>query len=61
LSDRPELCPAPGSRDAESPWVPPHNDPQKNDQPGYRRPDVPHDAPGAIEGGKPSTGWETTE
>jgi hypothetical protein len=61
LSTRPELGQAPGSLDSEIPWTPTHTEPQKHDQPGYVRPDVEHDIPGGIEGGKPSTGWETTE
>jgi hypothetical protein len=64
MSDRPELKPAPGSRDSENPWTPPHVEPQKHDQPKYTPPTVEHDlapdTPG-VRGGAPSTGWETTE
>jgi hypothetical protein len=43
MSDRPEMKQAPGSRDSESPWVPPHSEPQKHDNPKYQAPDIEQD------------------
>jgi hypothetical protein len=64
MSDRPELRPAPGSRDSELPWVPPPSQPTKHDDPAIQAPDVRHDlgpsTPGVL-GGVPSTGWSTED
>jgi hypothetical protein len=64
MSDRPEMKQAPGSRDSESPWVPPHSEPQQHDNPKIQAPDVQHDlgpdTPGVL-GGAPSTGWDTED
>jgi hypothetical protein len=64
MSDRPEMKQAPGSRDSELPWVPPHVEPTKHDDPKLPRPSVQEDlgphTPGQL-GGEPSTGWSTEE
>jgi hypothetical protein len=59
MSDRPELKPAPGSRDSESPWIAPHSEPTKHDNPKLQAPDLDVDLPGMPSqlGGEPSTGW----
>ncbi len=61
MSDRPEMKQAPGSRDSESPWVPPHREPQQHDNPKIQAPDTEHDIPGSVLGGAPSTGWDTED
>ena len=64
MSTRPELRPAPGSRDSELPWIPPHTDPTPHDNPKIQAPDVEHDlgpnTPGQL-GGEPSVGWQTED
>ena len=61
MSERPELKPAPGSRDSEIGWVPPPSQPTAHDDPAVQAPDTEHDIPGSVLGGAPSTGWSTED
>jgi hypothetical protein len=64
MSDRPELKPAPGSRDSELPWTAPHAEPTKHDETRIQAPDVKQDldphTPGQL-GGEPSVGWQVED